>query len=832
MFYKRYCFLVVLMASMVSSFAQAAEQKADFYIARDGNDRNPGTVHKPFATFVRAQQAVRELTKAGLKKDVLVLVRGGRYVIEKTLVFGTEDGGTEKHSVTYAAYGDERPLLSGGTRITGWRQEEEGVWTVNLPDAKAGKWPFRALYVNGRRATRARSPNAGFFHIVKAGPDNRTSFSYRKGDIPELKMPGDAEIVFLHDWATSRVPFKSIDSEKQTATLIDEIGVRHPRFGFTGFEPHPRYFVEGAAEFLDAPGEWHLDTRTGRLTYIPLEGETIETATVVAPRIERFLEVEGRAEHPVRNLHFVGFVFKHTNWPLSKFGTACAQAAFYEIRSAAGERKGREIIPAAVRFGFTVDSTIRRCRFLHLGGSGIALRKGSHRNLIEGCEVTDAAANGINVGEGDWARRVMKDGKAVWEEIPDAVVKKNVVSNCLVQQCGQLFYGSIGIWVGITDGTVVRHCEIRDLPYTGVSVGWRWDTMSTACANNIVENSHIHHVMQMLSDGGGIYTLGRQPGTVLRGNHIHDIPANAGRAESNGMFLDQGTSLLVIENNVLHSIAKSALRFHLAEKNTVRGNTIFLASKQKPYMFNNCSPDTMTFDDKHMPAKLVTTAEGRIGRALKCDGSASHLAVPHDPKLEPEQLTLEAWVKLRRYPTGKDTRRWIAGKNANEWAEGHYAIGISGRTVFAALNIGDGSENSRTASVGGEPLTLNKWHHLAMTYNGKHLRAYLDGVGGKPVEVGKKRRPGRGPFDIGARPDGFVFFEGAVDEVRLYRRILTEDEIARHAKQPERITADNDLVRHWDFEMKTDQPGDLNVAEQAGLQSPFREYLLGDEEGK
>jgi hypothetical protein len=820
-------FLLVFASAALAADASAAE----FHVATDGDDAADGTKQNPFATVARAREAVRGLTKDGLAADVRVVVRGGTYRLRTPLSFGPEDAGTEKHSVTYAAARGEQPVFCGGTPITGWEQEEAGVWTVVLPEVKAGRWTFRNLYVNGRRATRARSPNSGFFHVVRGGPDNRTSFVFRKGDVKAYEHPGDAEIVFLHDWATSRIPFKSVDIEKQTATLIDGIGTKHRSFGFTGFEPHPRYFVEGAAELLDAPGEWHLDTRTGQLTYLAREGQTPENTQVVAPRIERLLEVQGAEDKPVRNLHLDGLVFAHTNWPLPEFGASCMQAAFHEPRPERGQRKGLRPIPPAAHIEFAEDCSIRRCRFLHLGGSGIALRKGSHRNRVEGCEVADVAANGINVGESYWARRIVQDGKPTWQPIPHVVTRKNLVANCLVRECGRQFFGSIGVWVGITDGTVIRHCEIRNLPYTGVSVGWRWDTTPTASANNLVESCHIHHVMQYLSDGGGIYTLGRQPGTVLRGNHIHDIPANAGRSESNGMFLDQGTSLIVIEKNVLHSIAKSILRFHRAEKNTVRDNVFFLSPGQTPYRFNRCSPSTMSFDDKHVPATLSTVADGRVGRALKCDGIRAHVDAPHARSLDPEQLTLEAWIRLRRYPGGKDWRRWIAGKNTNEWVDGHYAIGIAGKTAVAYLNIGGERENSRETSVGTKPLKLNTWHHLAMTYDGKQLIAYLDGTPSKPTIIAKTRRPGRGSFSIGRRPDGHVYFEGLVDEVRMYQRALTADEIRQNVAKPGTAT-DKGLVKHWGFELQVDEPGDLGLVKQAGIQPPFREFLLGANESQ
>jgi len=129
--------------------------------------------------------------------------------------------------------------------------------------------------------------------------------------------------------------------------------------------------------------------------------------------------------------------------------------------------------------------------------------------------------------------------------------------------------------------------EIRDLPYTGISVGWSWNPMPTVCEGHLIAANNIHHVMQLLSDGGGIYTLGRQPGTVLRGNIIHDVPTNSGRAESNGVFMDEGSSEMLLENNIIYNVAKSPIRFHQAHKNTLRNNQLVSKPKIPPFRYNN-----------------------------------------------------------------------------------------------------------------------------------------------------------------------------------------------------------------------------------------------------
>jgi len=132
------------------------------------------------------------------------------------------------------------------------------------------------------------------------------------------------------------------------------------------------------------------------------------------------------------------------------------------------------------------------------------------------------------------------------------------------------------------------------LPYTGVSVGWMWwdprqraEPRETPCRANMVIDNHIHHVMQVLSDGGGIYTLGLQPGSVLRGNVIHDILRNAGRAESNGMFLDQGSGDLLIENNVIYNVDRSPLRFHKGWGNLVRQNVLSVRKNVPAVRYND-----------------------------------------------------------------------------------------------------------------------------------------------------------------------------------------------------------------------------------------------------
>jgi hypothetical protein len=227
-------------------------------------------------------------------------------------------------------------------------------------------------------------------------------------------------------------------------------------------------------------------------------------------------------------------------------------------------------------------------------------------------------------------------------------------------------------------------------------------------------------------------------------------------------------------------------------------------------------------------SSVATVPGGRVGSALKCNGVSVCVEAPNDASLEPEHLTLEAWISMSAYPSGVEGRRWIAGKNANEWMQGHYALVIREKRAGAYLNIGGGRWNGFDVWSKSDHLKLKKWHHLAATYDGKDLKVYADGKLVGSEAVNKKRTGGNGGFAIGKRPDGFIYFDGLVDEVRLYRRALSADEVGRHSADPGGAGKDKDLVRRWGFDEKPGRASYVEKAEaEAGLEPEYRKKLLG-----
>jgi len=552
--------------------AAAVALAAEFHVAPAGSDTNPGTEAAPFATLGRAREAVRQQVRQGLDGNVTVWMAEGTYPLAEPLSFGPEDGGTEKSAVVYAARPGRKVVLSGGRRVTGWKQGEGDVWTATLPEVRDGKWQFRNLFVGDRRAVRARTPNQDaqpncvqLKAVEFAADRSRFSLTLPPSVLGNWTSPGDMEVMVAGNWAINRKRVQGIDAGAGSVTLLPP----HEHGPDYIFPAAGRWCcLENARELLDQPGEWCLEGKTGVLSYRPLADEDMATAEVVAPVASQLIVVQGTPERPVRNLHFKGLRLLHADWQLPPEGYMGIQACHYGHSDEPGRRWKR--VPAAVFFGDALGCGVEDCVIAHLGGGGVELSSGCRDCLVEGNRISDAAANGVMVG-----------GPNVEERVP----KGNRVANNHVHACGREFYGAIGIWVGFAQRTSVSHNLVHDLPYSGISVGWEWNEQPTSCGANVVESNHVYDVMNRLCDGGCIYTLGLQPDTVIRGNHLHGVRRSpmAQGAPNNGMFIDQGSKGYLFERNVIYDTSAAPIRFNQCRQDwhTWRDNYIGDEAKGK-----------------------------------------------------------------------------------------------------------------------------------------------------------------------------------------------------------------------------------------------------------
>ncbi len=538
----------------------APVRAVDFHVSPAGADSNRGVGDAPFRTVERAREEVRKKIAAGLREPVRVWLRGGTYELRAPLVFDARDSGTEACPVTYAAQRGEDVVLSGGRRITGWKKEGNGPWTVDLPGVRAGDWFFRQLVVNDRRATRARWPEKDGVLRIAGVADEVRQFTFNQ-PLPAASLASqDAELVVYENWSVTRgLVTASSATQLTTATSMGWIG----HGDATTASPGKPAYIEHARAFLDSPGEWFLDRPAGVLRYLPREGESPDGVAAAAPALKTILALAGTKADPVRNVRFEGIRFEHTDFALPAIGYNEIQAAHFGTTT----KERTHVQPVAVECVYAEGCRFERCRFAHLGGSGIGLGPGCRRNAVIGCAIEDIGGAGVMVGWRGAGRLTGGDEgmlDADWEDPSDAPAG-NEIAHCHIRQCGADSRGAVGIFVAFSSDSRIAHNRIHDLPYTGISVGYRWNTTPTSQARCLVERNHIFDVMKTLADGGGIYTLGFQPGTVLRGNHIHDVHRSAfahGGAPNNGFFIDEGSKGFLFESNVVHDTSGEPVRFN------------------------------------------------------------------------------------------------------------------------------------------------------------------------------------------------------------------------------------------------------------------------------
>lgn len=594
-------FVVAVLLSAGSSMVMvraSADSALVIHVCVDGDDSSPGTAAEPLQTLPAAQQRVRAHLTNDRASNVVVVLHQGVHRLTEPLRFTPADSPAEGHTVTWRAAEGAAVQISGGRVIDGWQRRDDGAFVARLPEVAAGDWSFRELFVGGQRRPRARHPNSGYARVAKVGEDRRTNFTFHSGDVPAA-LAGDLsdtplELVFFHDWSSSRTPVASIDQQQRHLTTRGPVGASLGFFHMDNWEPDPRYYLENHPALLDAPGEWYLDSAAGELTYLPMEGETVDNLHAVAPVAEGLVLAQGEPDKPVRGLIFRELHFEHSAWLTPADGYAGVQATAHDRR----DGRGWSFVPAALSFERSEQCQVVGGSVRRVGGAAIWFGSRCHGNRIEANLIDDIAGNGIMIGE-DRSRQI--DGKSWIHAAPDQAAKANVIRDNLIQRVGVQFYGAVGIWVGMAADTNIRHNTIRQTPYTGISVGWLWNPDPTPCRGTVIEANHIHDVMQVLSDGGGIYTLGWQPGAVFRENLIHGVPLNLGRAESNGMFIDEGSKGLRIERNVIYDIDRSPLRFHRAEENEVLQNTLVLPDEQTPvFRFNNTPADNIQSTDNRI----------------------------------------------------------------------------------------------------------------------------------------------------------------------------------------------------------------------------------------
>jgi hypothetical protein len=554
---------------------------ATIYVSPHGRDSASGmSPGQAVGTLARAQQLVRSLDQ-DMRGDITVHLASGTYRLSQPLSFTAQDSGTNGYNVVWAAAPGAHPMLSGAQRITGWHLSDPGknIWAAPAP-AGLQTWQF---YVDGVRADVASGPLPVSLKATATGytASSPAMASWRNPSQIEFVYTGGEGYWSLHTgglgaWTEPRCPVAAISGT--TITMAEpcwdnstERVMRTDGSGRTvnlvgpqslGNGEIPAY-VANAYELLAQPGQWYLDGSAHTIYYIPRRGQDMRHADAEAPVLQTLVSGQGTQAAPVHNLVFSGIQFSYATWlqPSTPEGFSEIQANYTITGPDGYATQGLcQFVPGGtcpygnwtaepgnVDFGYDQHVQFLGDSFVHLGAAGLRLGDGSQQDTVQGSVFTDISGNGLELGGVD-------------NPEPTAAAQDTTGNQILDNHLYALpaeYHGGVAIDVGYAEHTLIAHNQIDNTAYTAISLGWGgWPDKIKQPAtpnysnNNTVADNLIENPMQMLADGGAIYTQGITGTSLADGEQITGNVILGALDHGHAVYTDNGSTFITVNGNV------------------------------------------------------------------------------------------------------------------------------------------------------------------------------------------------------------------------------------------------------------------------------------------
>lgn len=580
------------------------------YVSTDGSDDwnglaptpNADRTDGPLATFDAARKRVWKMRDQNMTVGVVtVKVQAGIYHFANPLSFELRD-----KDIVFEADGGE-VIVDGSLTIDGFEEKEvngKTGWVASITHLLAGRDMPRSLFVDGERRPRSQYPKNGDQLVIEDVPDHKgdsglfdaaaSRFVVKEGDFdPNWRNPEQIEAVVNHLWIEERMPVKTYDPERRLISSTHRSIFSLKNNGWMGDTPCAKFIWENVFEAMTEPGEWYIDLSEELIYYLPKEGETIAETSIVVSLHKQLVRFHGDIDsgRKIEGIHFVGITFQHTDWlpsdgwgkwwdPETEPHTWKTRDSFSHFNRNNLDQEGlaktskiatvpqaAHDLPGVISFEAASNCSIRECTFRGLGLYAVDVRGGCSHLRIQGNTFTDIGGGGIKVDGAE------PNGNR------DFRTHRIYIGDNKMKHLGILFPPATGVLICHSDHNVVEHNEISHLYYTAISVGWVWGYDENPTQDNVIQYNYLHDIGQKrLSDMGAIYTLGNQPGTVIRGNHIHDVSGN--HYGGWGIYLDEASSQITVEENLVYRTNSQSFHEHWGRGNVVRNNVFALSGTE------------------------------------------------------------------------------------------------------------------------------------------------------------------------------------------------------------------------------------------------------------
>lgn len=587
-----YLLCIIFAISCVTSAANKT-----IYLSSRGSDSGDGTIAHPFYSLNKAIEGKLSETASD---TLFVIVQSGDYYMDRPFTLYQ----SSSRPIVIKSQEGEKPRFIGGISIKGWEKFGDKLYRAYIPEVLQFGFSFEQFYVNGERAVLARTPNENWYEVESSAEkplvkgircadyavqrinfhpeDWSTLANASSNDLTNLKFR------FYHKWSITHKPAEFV---QQDSAFIYTGGTgMHP---WNPIQKGSRYIMYDYMAALDNPGEWYLDRAQGYIYYMPREVDDMSSVSCFAPTLKQWVIFQGKADAPVKNIHFNNLSFQFSSYLMPKQGEKPEQAAVEA--------------DAAMTFDYSENINFIDCELMYTGAYAMWFRQECHNNRVDHCYLANLGGGGIKIGEPYYRndRRQVTHG--------------NVVNNTIITHVGTELPSAVGIAILQSSDNQITHNEISDLRYSGISVGWVWGynnsmkvwtwgigpdgkSMSlqariiNPAVRNIIEYNHIHHIgWGELSDMGAIYTLGESQGTRISHNVIHDVWSYDYGGW--GLYTDEGSSDIELSYNLVYRCKSGGFHQHYGRNNKIENN-IFAFGHY--YQIQYTRPEThQSFSFKH-----------------------------------------------------------------------------------------------------------------------------------------------------------------------------------------------------------------------------------------